>query len=870
MPDAPAFEALKNEVDLLGRVLGEAIQRLSGPGMFEMEEEIRHLAKRLRQDPGDKDAARAFQARLTALSTQEAEVLVRAFLKFFLLANLAEDRHRQRVNRLRESAATPEAPREESLLALIGELKAMGLGPDEAEEALARLTIHLTFTAHPTEVRRRTVRHHLERLWQHLEKGPDLEAIQAQVEVLWATLELRPERPSVEDEAKGGLAYLHTTLWEAIARFARALDEAFQRHYGRGLKTPRFPFRFRSWIGGDRDGNPNVTPEVTAWVQKYAQERLLERYQEALGDLIRDLSFSKTRVKVPPSLQAAADEYARRHGLSGRFSGEPFRRYLLGLYHELEDDPALLAPSLAHLEASLNDAGLERSARVLVRPERVRAETFGATLCPLDLREESAAHRRAVDEMLEVAGVMRFYAEADDETREAVLTRELLTPRPLLPVGYRPQSRALQLALQALSAWRHRGAYVVSMTKSPADLLEVLALAREVGLFDPRRGAPFDVVPLFETLADLEAAPRVVRKLIENPVFKRHLRARGGLEVMIGYSDSNKDAGFFAANWALFKAQRQVAEVGREAGVPIFFFHGRGTSTARGGGPAGRFLAALPPGSLGTRMRLTEQGEALSEKYAHPELAMRNLEQIFYHFALATLSPPPPPKPEWEATMEEAARASVRSYRDLVDDPEFLRFFESLTPIHEIARLKIASRPVWRHGRVEDRKNLRAIPWVMAWTQVRLLVPGWYGVEAGLEAIPKALRREMHRSWPFFRSLLASAAQSLAIADPGVARAYLRLVEKRHHRFLKTIEAAHTRAIERVEETQGAPLLADQPTLARALKLRNPYVDPLNHLQVELLRRYRNQPEDHPEREGLERALLLSILGIAAGLRNAG
>jgi phosphoenolpyruvate carboxylase len=765
------FELLKAEVDLLGRLLGEAIRRVSGERFFALVEEVRLLAKARRQ--GDEGAGEALLKRVGTLSTEEAEALVRAFTHYFHLVNLAEERHRVRVNRVRAQAETPENPRPEGFLALAQALKGRGLSLEEAEAHLNRLELLLTFTAHPTETRRRTLRHHLEALQGELEEG-DRTRLYARVALLYATEEVRKARPSVEDEIKGGLYYLPTTLWRAIPKVVEGLETALERVYG---KRPRLksPVRFRSWIGGDRDGNPFVTPEVTRFAARYAREVAKEKVLEELG------------------------------------------------------------------------VGLE--------------------LAPLDLREESGKLLLAAAELLRLGGVHPDFLSLSPEAQEALLTEELKTARPLLPVGEEPQEEALRVALGALRAWRDKGAHVVSMTHHPADLLSVFLLAREVGLYRPGKPLPFDVVPLFETLEDLRRAPLVLRRLLENPVFLAHARGRGGVEVMIGYSDSNKDAGFLMANLALYEAQEALSQVGEERGLPVHFFHGRGTSTARGGGPAGRAIASLPPRSVGRRLRLTEQGEALADRYSHPDLAVRHLEQLLFHFAQAALGDGVEPRPHWREALAWAGERSMAHYRALLAEEGFFPFFEALTPIREIGELPIASRPVYRHGRVRDIGDLRAIPWVMAWTQVRLLLPGWYGLSI-LEELPLELLREMYREWPFFATTLESAAMALAKADLGVARLYLRLVPEALHPLFHRIAEEYLRTQGLLEAIFQAPLLHNQRTLERQIALRNPYVDPINIVQVELLRRYR--APGGREDEALRKALLLSILGVAAGLRNAG
>ncbi|MFN3392301.1 MAG: phosphoenolpyruvate carboxylase [Meiothermus ruber] len=892
MSEDQLFEQLKREVGVLGRALGKAIRTLSGERIFQLEEQVRELTKSLRQGYSP-EARQQLLEIVRGLSLSEAENVIRAFSTYFHLVNLAEERHRVRVNREREKNSALEAPRGESFLALVGALKQRGLSYEQTVDLLSRLRLHLTFTAHPTETRRRTQRHHINEIEKLLDSlnldglttAADSSALDARVALLWGTSELRKSRPSVEDEVKGGLFYVTYTLWKAVPRLVDGLERAVEAHYGRRPNLSP-PLVFRSWIGGDRDGNPNVLPAVTSWAQTYARETALRRFVEDVDALIRDLSLSDERVTISHELRLALEDHAKRLALPERFQGEPYRQFGMGLRYKLR---ALLGEQpgpgysstgefvgdLGKAERSLEQLGLGEIARACLRPIRLNAEAFGLDLVSLDLREESRALTEAAAELLKIGGVHEQYAALPPQQREALLTQELATARPLAPVGYRPQSKSLQTALEALRQWRARGAHVVSMTHYPSDLLEVMLLVREVGLYRPGRALPFDVVPLFETLGDLQSAPEVVARLLDNPVFRAHVQGRGGLEVMIGYSDSNKDAGFLAANWALYLAQEAVTRVARERGVTVYYFHGRGTSTARGGGTAGRAIASLPPGTVGSRMRLTEQGEALADRYAHPELAYRNLEQMLYHMALASArdlyGQAAPLKPEWLEAMERAAERSTQAYRELLGRPGFFEFYEQLTPIREIGALNIASRPVYRSGRVREIKDLRAIPWVMSWTQVRLLLPGWYGLAEGLQEIPLALRQEMFEQWPFFATTLDSAAIALAKADLGIAREYLRLVKPDlAERFFPDIARSFEQTKAILEETFQNTLLFKHPVLARQTELRNPYVDPISLVQVELLERYRRTPPEAPERTGLERALMLSLLGIAAGLRNAG
>ena len=868
-------EALRRDVDRLGRALGEAIREVSGERLYELVEEVRARTKRLRQTP-DPDEREALVRLVAGLDLHRAEGLTRAFTSFFYLANLAESHHRVRDAAEAEGEFTRAART----------LAAWGVPPEEAARLARRVRLWLTFTAHPTEARRRTVRHHLERLREALARGEG-EAVRERVRLLWATEELRRTQPTVEDEVKGALYYLPDSLWPAQARLVERLEAALEAAFG-GRFEASSPVRTRSWIGGDRDGNPAVTPEVTDWAQSYARRLYVEHFCRELDELVRDLSVSGRRLPVPRELREAAERALALIERRPRFEGEPLRRYLMGVYYRLEHtlnagpgayaDADELADDLLRLGRTLKAMGFTVVAERGVRPLEEAATTFGLSFAALDLREESGVHREAVAELVAAAGLADDYAGWSEDRREAWLTAELASARPLAPVGYEPQGAPLQRALGALAVWDGLGAYVVSMTRSPADLLEVLLLAREAGRYRPDRGAPFDVVPLFETLADLDAAGRTVERLLANPVYRRQVEARGVLEVMIGYSDSNKDAGYLAANWALYTAQERIAASARAAGVRVRFFHGRGTSTARGGGPAGRAIAALPVGTVGYEIRITEQGEALADKYAHPDLALRSLEETIAHLWLAAArdagyGPEASfrPDPAWVAALDRAAARSAEAYRALLSAEGFLGFFEQLTPIREIAALKIASRPVYRHGRIREIRDLRAIPWVMAWTQVRANLPGWYGLGEGLAAIDPGLLAEMHAGWPFFRSVLEGAELSLAKTDLNVTRTYLRLVDSETaRRFFPRIERAHAETLEALETARGRPLLADAPGLARSLELRNPYLDPINHLQVELLHRYRRLPPESPDREATTRALLSTILGIAAGMRNTG
>jgi phosphoenolpyruvate carboxylase len=888
------FAILRGEVNELGLALGEAIRKLSGDALFEHEEAVRALTKEARRNGGA--AAREvgqvdrWRELVGKLSLDDAEGLVRAFSVYLNLANTAEERHRMRVNAARDAASTAQAPRRESLLALVGSLKQEGWSYDETVKLLAGLRLHLTFTAHPTETRRWTVRGHLSDIADALDQLREgargaRERLQARVALLWATSELHHARPAVEDEARGGLVYLPTVLWSVIPSLCEELERSVEAHYGRRPTLPP-PVVFRSWIGGDRDGNPKVLPDVTAWAQRYARGQVLPLYVEELERLARVLSVSDQRVAFPERVRQEIADALSGLEVPPRLASEPLRCLCLGMTQKVRsliaggdqpryEDTRDLLGDLKTIADGLTRLGLPGAAVSEVRPLALRAQVYGLDLVTLDLREESRAHAAAVAELLRVGGVCDNYEALDHAAREALLTRELASARPLTPIGHQPKTHALDVALGALRVWRARGAYVVSMTHAPSDLLEVMVLAREVGLYQPNAALPFDIVPLFETLADLDGAGATVTRLLDNPLFLAHVRGRRGFEVMIGYSDSNKDAGFLAANWALYKAQETITAAALKFDVKVSFFHGRGTSTARGGGSAGRAIASLPSGTVGSRLRLTEQGEALADRYSQADLAHRNLEQLLFHLGRAAARDLRDDgavlDPAWREALEQASQASATAYRALFKQPGFFEFYEQLTPIREIGVLQIASRPVYRSGRVREITDLRAIPWVMSWTQVRLPLPAFFGVAEGLATIPLALRRQLFQRWPFFASTLDSAATALGKGDPEVARGYLRLCNPElGARFFPLISDAYHRARALLEETFESTLLARHPVLARQIDLRDPYIDPISHLQIELLARYRATPADAPDRPRLERALMMTILGIAAGMRNAG
>jgi len=895
------FDQLSADVDFLASALGTVIKEQEGERLFGLVERVRQLTKAIRADAGA--GAAPLRAELAALleglDLATAEKLLRAFTVYFQLINLAEEIHRVRVNRAREANGSGMLPRKESVAAAVRELAEQGWGAAEVRELLAGLDVTLTLTAHPTEVKRYTVRLKLERIAEatrtrsELDLSPRqvaaLEAdVLAEVTALWLTREVADEKPTVLDEVKSALYFFQRSLLEAVPRLMRDVDAALSEQFAataaqEGSAPPAL--RFRSWIAGDRDGNPNVAPADTRAAYRLQKRIALEAYLDDVDLLVQRLSQWDARVAPSPAFREDLERLDETHGATERFAGEPYRRKLEHMHafltRDLRDEEpypggaAGYVDDLAAIEAALAADHGERLAGAFVRPARYRADAFGFALAPLDLREHSTVHELAVADLLRHAGVADDYRGRDEEERLVLLGAELASRRPLAreraTIG--PEADRALAFLRELAVVRQElgpsavGSYVVSFTEGASDVLEALLLATEAGIGD------IDTTPLFETVADLERAPGVLRRLFAAPAYRRHVASRGVQEVMIGYSDSNKEAGFLSANWALHEAQLGVAEVCRDAGVPLRIFHGRGTSIGRGGGPAGRAILAQPPGSLGGRLRITEQGEALADRYADSDLAHRHLEQVLNAAILSSARdarPLPPLAAGFADAMRSAADAAGGAYRELVEMDGFVDFFHAVTPIEEISRLSVGSRPARRAG---DRslKNLRAIPWVFAWTQCRANLPGWYGVGTGLAALPAGLSHAMYRAWPFFRSVVDLAQLSLASSDLGVFANYLRLAPASlAERFGSLIGHEHALAVEQVERATGQAPLENDPVLARSIGLRNPYVDPISQLQVELLRRLRLSPEPPSDGAALEYAVLVSLIGVSAGMRTTG
>ena len=917
---------LVEDIRLLGRILGDVIREQEGTAAFELIERIRQLSVAYRLK-ADASAGRVLDRLLKNLSADQTVTVIRAFSYFSHLANIAEDRHhvRRRLAHDREGHL-----QEGSLAVALERLHRADIRADEIAQTLAGAYISPVLTAHPTEVQRKSILDAERAIAELVGQRDDLhtlqaladneEALRARVTQLWQTRMLRTARLTVADEIENALSFYPTTFLREIPRLYRELERALPGH-------PVAPFlRMGHWIGGDRDGNPNVTAATLSHALARQAEVALRFYLTEVHELGAELSVSGTLSAVTPALQALAE---RSPDHNPHREDEPYRRALIGLYarlaatlHALTGTEALrhaVAPQDPYADASefladlrvIEDSLARHHAQALVGPRLaplMRAvQVFGFHLATLDLRQSSDQHEAVVAELLRTARIEADYAALDEAARRALLLRLLCDARGLRVRGGQYSPLALgELAIfeTAASALRRYGRAalrhcIISHTEEVSDLLEVLLLQKECGLLHGTLDGTLDdgavndliVVPLFETIADLRRAEPIMREFYALPgIAAMVVKSGAEQDVMLGYSDSNKDGGFFTSNWELYRAETALVglfdELRAAHGITLRLFHGRGGTVGRGGGPSYQAILAQPPGTVRGQIRLTEQGEVIGSKYAHPEIGRRNLETLVAATLEATLLHPTKSAPR--AFLDAAAQlseASFAAYRRLVyETPGFTDYFFAATPIREIAELNIGSRPASRKA-TRAIEDLRAIPWSFSWGQCRVALPGWCGFGSAVQAFLAdearggdrdarlELLRRMHRQWPFFRTLLSNLDMVLAKSDPRIAMRYVELVEDSRlaRRVFSAIRAEWERAHEALALITGeTERLQSNPALARSIAHRFPYLDPLNHLQVELLRRYRQRHEGDPAVERLKRGIHLSINGIAAGLRNTG
>ncbi|MEP6998440.1 MAG: phosphoenolpyruvate carboxylase, partial [Betaproteobacteria bacterium] len=836
---------------------------------------------------------------------------------FSHLANIAEDVHQNRRRRAHAIAGSP--PQAGSIAHALERLHGTGIAESALRSLLAEALISPVLTAHPTEVQRKSIldcEREIARLLQWRDRGtltPDEhEAVRSglyrQVLALWQTAMLRLTTLQVSDEIDNGLAYYRYTFLDEIPRLYTALEDRFAHEYGTLLSAPPL-LRMGSWIGGDRDGNPFVVAETLRYASHAQASLVFLHYLAEVHQLGAELSLSNRLVTPTPRLLALA---AAARDPNPHRGDEPYRQALTGIYarlaataRELADCVPARAPHavlpryevpaefLVDLDAiaqSLATHGAEQLAAGRLRLLRRAVSVFGFHLAALDLRQNSEVHEDVVAELLARAGAHPDYAALDEAQRVRLLIAELGNPR-LLDTPHLARSPTLdsELAILRAAADIHQRLgpaalpnYVISKCQSLSDLLEVAVMLKEVGLLTPTRLA-VNIVPLFETIDDLEHCAEVMASAFRLPCYQRWLASRGGWqEVMLGYSDSNKDGGFVTANWALYRAELKLAEAFRNFDVKLRLFHGRGGTVGRGGGPSYEAILAQPVGSVNGAIRVTEQGEIIASKYSDPELGRRNLETLVAATLEATLlrdRDESDHAQRFHEAMHALSGFAFKAYRALVyETPEFLAFFRASTPIAEIAELNLGSRPASRRAS-QHIEDLRAIPWVFSWSQCRLTLPGWYGfgtaVEAWLAAESPvreeriATLRDMHQRWPFFRSMLSNMSMVLAKTDLAIASRYADLVTDPAVReaIYPRLVAEHRRTVHWLLQVTGqSGLLDDNPTLARSIRNRFPYLDPLNHVQVELLRRYRAGQTDVRTKRGIH----LTINGLAAGLRNSG
>ena len=884
MPDQQ-HAPLRDNVRLLGGLLGDTLRDQVDESLLNRVEEIRTLAKQARSDGN-------WQPLLDVMSELPDSDLVpvaRAFTHFLNYANIAEQHHR--VRRRRDNRREIDVPSPLGTMAeLLPRLLNSGHSADAIATAISQLRTELVLTAHPTEITRRTLLrkyNDINVILGQLDR-PDLtpKDQQSQLKRLrrriiagWQTDEIRRNRPTPVDEAKWGFATIESTLWHALPEFLRDLDEQMVQHTGKRLPLDKAPIRLSSWMGGDRDGNPNVTARVTEEVLLLARWEAADLLLRDINELREDLSFGTCNSALREAVGDHHEPYREllrkvrqtltntREWAEATLNGEIFEG------HIYQHDEELLQP-LQLIYQSLLDCGMEAIAHGRLETILRRVACFGLTLMKLDIRQESTRHSDVICEVTHYLGIQinnKLYRDWSETEKQTFLINELKNRRPLIPKHF-PASAEVQevldtfavLALQPASAL---GAYIISMATYPSDILAVRLLQQEAGCLTPQR-----IAPLFETLDDLEGAADSIEQLLAIEWYRQDID--GQQEVMIGYSDSAKDAGFFAASWAQYRAQEALSGVCENAGVHLTLFHGRGGSVSRGDGPAHEALLSQPPGTIKGSVRVTEQGEMIQFKFGLKELAIHNLELYTTATLEATLSPIEKPKQEWREMMQTLADVSVKEYRRIVHhDPRFVDYFRCVTPEQELSRLSLGSRPAKRRasGGVE---SLRAIPWVFAWTQMRLMLPAWLGTGKALaEQIDQGqqdLLQVMLRDWNFFSMLLDMQEMVMAKADAKVAAYYeQRLLDNVNAQSLgQELQAGFQQAHQAIESISGHSLLANNPMLQFSIAVRNPYIDPLHITQVELMRRLRLQDQDNQEQ--LEQALMVSIAGIAAGLRNTG
>ena len=904
-----ATEPMREDIRLLGAFLGETVREQNGEEVFDLVERARVESFRVRRSEIDRSELAGM---FDGIDIHQAIPVIRAFTHFALLANVAEDIHRERRRAVHVAAGEP--PQNSTLAATYLKLDSAELDSATVADALTGALVSPVITTHPTETRRRTVfdtQHRITELMRLRLHGHSPDEVEPELRrhilTLWQTALIRLSRLKIQDEIETGLRYYEAAFFEVIPQVNAEVRSALRTRWPDAVLLQEPILRPGSWIGGDRDGNPNVTADVVRLATGSAAYTALQHYFAEITALEQELSMSARLVTISDELAtlaamchepARADEPYRRalRVIHARLTAtaaeildrQPEHELDLGLQRYLT--PVELLADLDIVDASLRANGSAVLADDRLARLREAVRVFGFHLCGLDLRQNSDVHEEVIAELLAWAGVHPDYRSLPEPERVELLAAELATRRPLTKDGAELSELArkeLDICAAAARAVNIFGPqaipnYIISMCQSVSDMLEAAILLKEVGLLDTSGSelyAPVGVVPLFETIDDLQRGSSILGAALDLPLYRAMVTARAdSQEVMLGYSDSNKDGGYLAANWALYRAELDLVESARKTGIRLRLFHGRGGTVGRGGGPSYDAILAQPPGAVSGSLRITEQGEVIAAKYAEPRIAHRNLETLLAATLEATLLDVEglgdAAGPAYEVLDDLAARAQ-RAYAELVHDtPGFVEYFKASTPVSEIGALNIGSRPTSRKP-TTSISDLRAIPWVLAWSQSRVMLPGWYGTGSAFEEwISEGdgrleVLQDLYRRWPFFATVLSNMAQVLAKSDMGLAAHYSELVEDealRRRVFDKIVEE-HDRTIRMHKLITGQDdLLADNPALARSVFNRFPYLEPLNHLQVELLRRYRSGDDD----ELVQRGILLTMSGLATALRNSG
>ncbi|NQW18808.1 MAG: phosphoenolpyruvate carboxylase [Chloroflexi bacterium] len=904
-------QALRADIRLLGEILGETIREQFGEEFFRLEEEVRQSTRSLRQAP-DADQPRVLYERLQATSLGDAIRLVRSFTIYFHIANTAEQHHRVGV---------PDPGGEHELASVFGRALASGLTGEELSDFVKRLAIRPVFTAHPTEAARRSILDKVQSIDRELDaySRPDASdrdrrrtrvRMAEMIEAIVQTDELHQERPLPTDEARNIVYYLERLARGVAVGVSHEIFEALDE-VGIESAADIAPLRFGTWVGGDRDGNPNVTSDLTREILGFQNERALRIYRDEVATVARELSQSIQITDISDELTAALErERELQPSVHGEFSRlnaeEPYRLMCAFIYEriinglrvardwERTGKPAYgsgrdLIDDLSIMQRSLMDNSGKNAAHGRLQRLISTVRTFGLTLAEMDIRQDSGVTMAAVGELIDAvdSSSIPFVDRPLDERIERLalelserrtLGSPSLTPSPeteeVLATLRLVREAQDRLGEESVNTW------IVSMTRNPADLLAILVLAKEVGLINAGTDVSrLSVVPLFETIDDLRVASDVMEQYWSVPEVRRLVELRGDVaEVMVGYSDSNKDGGITTSQWELYRAQRALRTCSQRNKIALQLFHGRGGSVGRGGGPTRDAIIAQPSATVDGRIKITEQGEVISDHYPSSRMAKSHLELLISAVIEASLLHSEPWHSQetverWSSVMDQMSAAAFQKYRSLVERDGIVDYFLTATPVEELARMNIGSRPARRGGAITGIDNLRAIPWVFGWTQSRQIVPGWYGVGTALASLRAAglesETHEMYSNWSFFQTFIGNVEMPLAKTDMGIARRYVdELVDPSLHPIFEDICAEHELTLAEVLRVTGQQeLLQTQPVLQRTLKVREPYIDPLSYLQIALLARHRS--EETPD-HSLTRALLLSINGIAAGLKNTG